>query len=128
VRERDIVFGPQLPQTSWPWACCSARAIATGLFDRPTTDPARIAQLNSPAHQALALRAAEEGIVLLINRPAPHDDPAGAPLLPLDKAAVKKIAVVGPNGVHAACLASPSCLQQPVPSGWIDDELCWPRR
>ena len=37
--------------------------FATGLFDRPLTDPTRVSSLNNPAHQALALKAAEEGIV-----------------------------------------------------------------
>ena len=71
-----------------------------GLFDRPLTDPGRTAILNNPSHQSLALRAAEEGVVMLINRPPPPGSaqPAGRPLLPLSKARTKTIAVLGPNG------------------------------
>ena len=47
---------------------------------------------NSPAHQKLALRAAEESIVLLKNE---HE------LLPLDKTIIKKLAVIGPNAKEA---------------------------
>jgi beta-glucosidase len=58
------------------------------------TDPSLHATtLNSPAHQALALRAAEQGVVLLKNEKS---------LLPINTAAgemsVNKIAVIGPNG------------------------------
>ena len=42
--------------------------FATGLFDHPLTDESLVEELNNPAHQALALRAAEEGIVMLINK------------------------------------------------------------
>ncbi len=60
-----------------------------GLFDRPTADPARaVAVTNSPAHRALALRAALETITLLKND---HG------LLPLDPARLKTVAVIGPN-------------------------------
>jgi beta-glucosidase len=65
-----------------------------GLFDAPgSTEYARIplSEVNSPAHRALALRAAEEAIVLLKN-----GGPDGRKLLPLSPA-VKSIAVVGPN-------------------------------
>lgn len=63
--------------------------FALGLFDQPRTDPTLVKQLNSDAHQALALRAAEEGTVMLINNgilPLWRSKPPG------------KIAVVGPNG------------------------------
>eukprot|EP01047_Picozoa_sp_COSAG01_P006715 COSAG01_NODE_246_length_20450_cov_195.166822_28_plen_99_part_00 len=90
-----IVWEPEC----WPFPSQVRRVLlqkfAAGLFDRPVTDPGRIAELNSPAHQALALKAAEEGIVMLLNRPKAGGT---APLLPLDQAEVKKIAVVGPNG------------------------------
>jgi beta-glucosidase len=60
-----------------------------GLFDDPGVDPeAAAAATNSPAHQALALRAAREAVVLLQNRGG---------LLPLDRAALKTIAVIGPD-------------------------------
>ena len=60
-----------------------------GLFDDPAVDPeAAAAATNSPAHQALALRAAREAIVLLQNRGG---------LLPLARAALRTIAVIGPD-------------------------------
>ena len=69
--------------------------FATGLFDHPITDPSLVKQINNPAHQALALKAAEEGIVLLLNRP---DEKTGAPTLPLSPSYAGHIAVIGPNG------------------------------
>jgi beta-glucosidase len=59
-----------------------------GLFERPYVDVERAVQVvHSPAHQALALRAGREGIVLLKNE---------KDLLPLKKD-LKAIAVIGPN-------------------------------
>jgi beta-glucosidase len=61
-----------------------------GLFDPPAMVPyARIpiTQNNSPEHAALALQVARESIVLLKNNG----------LLPLDRAKIKRIAVIGPN-------------------------------
>ncbi len=59
-----------------------------GLFENPYVDPDRAAAVShTRAHQALALRAAQEGIVLLKNEKE---------LLPLSKT-VKSIAVIGPN-------------------------------
>ena len=68
--------------------------MAAGLFDHPLTDETLVKQLNNPMHQALALRAAEEGTVLLINKP--HKG-AGVPILPLP-AMTRNIAILGPNG------------------------------
>jgi len=60
-----------------------------GLFDHPYVDPAKAEAItNSAAHQALALRAAKEAIVLLKN---------DNHLLPLDKSKIRQIAVLGPN-------------------------------
>ncbi len=60
-----------------------------GLFENPYADPARAEQVsNSPEHQALALEAARRSIVLLKN---------DKDFLPLDRAKLKTIAVVGPN-------------------------------
>jgi beta-glucosidase len=57
-------------------------------------DPARLVKgaVNTPEVQQLARQAAEESIVLLKN---------GGSLLPLDKAQVKSIAVIGPNAAEA---------------------------
>jgi beta-glucosidase len=70
-----------------------AKLIAEGKFTTPAS--ARRADyqsvLNDPAHDALALRAAEEAIVLLKNQNN---------LLPLDASRVKNILVVGPLAVR----------------------------
>ena len=61
-----------------------------GLFDPPSMVPwskIGIDQNNTPAHRALALKIAEESIVLLKNDG----------LLPLNRAKLKCIAVIGPN-------------------------------
>ncbi len=59
-----------------------------GLFEDPFVDPDHaVAVSNTAEHQALALQAAREGVVLLKN----END-----ILPLDKN-IKSIAVIGPN-------------------------------
>jgi beta-glucosidase len=70
-----------------------SRVLATkfrlGLFENPYSDPDYATKItNSPEHRALALKAAEEEIVLLKNEN--H-------LLPLDAKKIKTIAVIGPN-------------------------------
>ena len=68
--------------------------LLAGLFETPYVDPDRAERVtNTPEHQALALEAARKSIVLLKNQGA---------VLPLDRARVKTLAVVGPNakGVH----------------------------
>jgi beta-glucosidase len=70
-----------------------ARVLATkfrlGLFENPYADPDYAEKItNSPEHRALALKAAEEEIVLLKN---------DGRLLPLDVKKLKSIAVIGPN-------------------------------
>ena len=67
--------------------------VLAGLFDNPYVDPERAVSVsNTPEHQALALTAARRSLVLLKNDG----------LLPLDRARLKTIAVVGPNakGLH----------------------------
>ncbi len=60
-----------------------------GLFEDPYVDPDRAQRVsNTPEHQAVALEAARRAIVLLKNDGA---------LLPLDRAKLKTIAVIGPN-------------------------------
>lgn len=71
-----------------------AAKFRLGLFDHPYVDPNYTRQTtNSAAHKALALKAAQESIVLLKNENN---------LLPLDLAKLKTIAVIGPDaaGVH----------------------------
>jgi beta-glucosidase len=61
-----------------------------GLFDPPAKVPYAqipLTQNDTPAHEALALRMARESIVLLKNEN----------LLPLDRAKIKRIAVIGTN-------------------------------
>jgi len=63
--------------------------FVAGLFEDPFVDPAQAEKItNSAEHQALALKAAHETIVLLKNQNN---------LLPLDKTKYKHIAVIGPN-------------------------------
>jgi len=70
-----------------------ARVLASkfrlGLFENPYVDPDYAARVtNSAEHRALALKTAQEAIVLLKN---------DANLLPLDLKKLKTIAVIGPN-------------------------------
>jgi beta-glucosidase len=64
------------------------KKFASRLFDRPA-DTSMVHEIDSPEHRATARFAAEQGCVLLQNQNK---------TLPLDKTAVKKIAVVGPFG------------------------------
>jgi len=59
----------------------------TGALDPPK--PPDTKAVNSPWHQALARKVAQQGITLLKNERG---------LLPLDKTKVKSVAVIGPNG------------------------------
>ncbi|MBN1935381.1 MAG: glycoside hydrolase family 3 C-terminal domain-containing protein [Anaerolineae bacterium] len=66
-----------------------------GMFDPPERVPYSqipYAVVNSPEHQALALQAARESIVLLKN----DERPQGGRLLPLSKN-ISSVAVIGPN-------------------------------
>ena len=70
-----------------------SRVLATkfrlGLFENPYTDPDYAEKAtNSPAHQVLAQKTAEEALILLKNENR---------LLPLDPKKLKTIAVIGPN-------------------------------
>ncbi|HEY4984782.1 MAG TPA: glycoside hydrolase family 3 C-terminal domain-containing protein [Verrucomicrobiae bacterium] len=68
-----------------------------GLFDPPGKVPGAqipISQIDTPAHEALALKMARESIVLLKNDS----------LLPLDRAKIKRIAVIGTNASSVAVL------------------------
>jgi beta-glucosidase len=68
-----------------------------GLFDPPSMvpyDSIPFSQVNSPAHQALALEASEKAMVLLKNDG----------ILPLARGKYKTIAVVGPNAASLSAL------------------------
>jgi beta-glucosidase len=71
--------------------------IKLGLFDPPSMVPYTsipFSDVNSPAHQALALKVADESMVLLKNDG----------VLPLKAARYKTIAVIGPNAASLAAL------------------------
>ncbi|MCB8983970.1 MAG: glycoside hydrolase family 3 C-terminal domain-containing protein [Ardenticatenaceae bacterium] len=71
--------------------------FALGLFENSLVEPEQAAAtVHSPAHRALALEAARKTITLLQNEPLP----GGQPLLPLDTAALKRVAVIGPNAAR----------------------------
>ena len=64
-----------------------------GLFENPLVDPERAVKVtNSQAHRELAAEAARRSIVLLKNEKN---------LLPLDRNALKSIAIIGPNADRA---------------------------
>lgn len=74
-----------------------AARFRLGMFDPPDMVPwSKIGmdQNNTPEHQALALKVAEESIVLLKNNG----------VLPLDRTKIKRIAVIGPNADAADML------------------------
>src|SRR5450759_1132240 len=60
-----------------------------GLFDDPYADPVLAERVtNNADHRKLALRSAQESVILLKNQGA---------LLPLDASKIKTLAVIGPN-------------------------------
>jgi len=76
--------------------------FASGLFDHPHPGGGEV---DTPAQQAVALRGATEGLVLLKN--------AGS-LLPLDAAKIHSIAVIGPNAAVARTGGGGSSLVRPA--------------
>ncbi len=90
---RDLIESVKQGRTPMSLVDRSVRRILRqkyrlGLFENPYVDPERAAAVSrAPAHRALALRAARDGIVLLKN---------DKDLLPLSKD-VKSVAVIGPN-------------------------------
>jgi beta-glucosidase len=87
----DSVKQGKVPQSQVDAAVSDVLAakFRLGLFENPYVDPAYAAKTtNSPEHQKLALKAAQESIVLLKN---------DGDLLPLDISKMKNIAVIGPN-------------------------------
>jgi beta-glucosidase len=74
-----------------------AARFKLGLFDPPQDDPwsnIGIDQNDTPEHRALALKVAEESIVLLKNNG----------VLPIRRTGIKRIAVIGPNANAAPML------------------------
>jgi beta-glucosidase len=66
--------------------------FACGLFENPFADSALVEKVtNRPAHQALALKAAHEAMVLLKN---------DRQVLPFDATKIKTLAVIGPNAAE----------------------------
>ena len=76
-------------------------AIRFGFFDNEPTD--HTVPLDNPVARAAALKAARESIVLLKNDG----------VLPLDRAKVKEIAVIGPNALMAVTGGGGSSLVKP---------------
>jgi len=69
-----------------------SQKFAARLFDKaPAVDPSKLRILDSAPHRSLALKAAEQGIILLKNNGT----------LPLDLRAQRKIALIGPGGKAA---------------------------
>ncbi len=66
--------------------------LELGLLDDPSVDPEAAEQVtNTAEHRALALRAAEEALVLLKNDQG---------LLPFDRTKLRSMAVIGPNAAR----------------------------
>jgi beta-glucosidase len=87
----DSVKAGKVPQSQVDAAVSDVLAakFRLGLFENPYVDPEYTAKTtNSPEHQKLALKAAQESIVLLKN---------DGDLLPLNISKMKNIAVIGPN-------------------------------
>jgi beta-glucosidase len=76
--------------------------LSVGIFDTSQTDKG---ELDSLAHHALALKAAQESAVLLKNTDS---------FLPLDKSAIKTIALIGPNAATAVTGGGGSSMVAPV--------------
>ena len=87
-----------------------ASKFASGIFDHPYTDESRVLKIDGEANRVMAREAAEESMVMLVNRPMPSRGHATA-LLPLQlgggsstadtrtttmKKKMTKIALVGP--------------------------------
>ncbi|GJM60808.1 glycoside hydrolase family 3 C-terminal domain-containing protein [Persicobacter diffluens] len=69
--------------------------LRLGMFDPEELSPWKdlpFETMCADAHKALALKAAEESLVLLQNNPVD-----GQPILPFQKEKIKKVAIVGPN-------------------------------
>ena len=91
-----LVKSGRLPESAVdrPVARMLRAKFLAGLFETRYVDPDRAERVtNTPEHQALALEAARKSIVLLKNEGG---------VLPLDRARVKTLAVIGPNakGLH----------------------------
>ncbi len=70
--------------------------------------------VDDPAERALTRRAAIAGTVLLRNEPISSPDGAeSAPVLPLDPATVRRVAVIGPNAEIDRCMGGGSASLTP---------------
>jgi beta-glucosidase len=92
--EKNLITTPEIDNALY--YALKAR-FSLGLFDPPQDVPwSKIGmdQNDTPAHEALALKVAEESIVLLKNNG----------VLPLDRAKIKSIAVIGENAISLPLL------------------------
>jgi len=71
-------------------------------------EPASIVTIDRPEHRALAREASASSMVLLANRPVD-----GSPVLPLDGAKLRSIAVIGPNAERARFMGGGSAEVMP---------------
>ena len=94
ARIPELVRAGRIPEASLDAAVSRILALKfeAGLFENPYVNKARaLRQVNAPASKALARKVAQRSLVLLKNDG----------VLPLDPAAPRKIAVIGPNAVEA---------------------------
>jgi beta-glucosidase len=88
----DAVKSGTIPQQELDEAVSRVLAakFRAGLFEHPYVDAERaVAEVGNKEHAKLARQVADESIVLLQNKNS---------VLPLDPAAIKTLAVIGPNG------------------------------
>jgi beta-glucosidase len=93
ARLPELVRAGRIPEASLDAAVSRILALKfeAGLFENPYVNKARaLRQVNAPASKALARKVAQKSLVLLKNDG----------LLPIDPAAPRKIAVIGPNAVE----------------------------
>ncbi len=81
-----------------------------GAFD---DEPETEQSIDLPHHRALARRAAAEAMVLLRNEPSADGHGGVEPVLPLDVASLRSMAVIGPNAGRAQIMGGGSANLRP---------------
>lgn len=93
ARLPELVRAGRIPEASLDAAVSRILALKfeAGLFENPYVNKARaLRQVNAPASKALARKVAQKSLILLKNDG----------VLPLDAAASRRLAVIGPNAVE----------------------------